>query len=118
MNDILAFRADCLAPFQGRALVLLYTNRWQLELVYNKLKITCIPNFVGMEVAAYLADKAKSLSVVDIIKVPFQLALGEKVGGVLQKVPPRVMSLRTLQCFPLLITACAGLIMTQTVLIQ
>ena len=42
---------------------------------------------LGMEVAAYLADKAKSLSVVDIIKVPFQLALGEKVGGVLQKVP-------------------------------
>jgi hypothetical protein len=40
-----------------------------------------------MEVAAYLADKAKTLSVVDIIKVPFQLALGEKVGGVLQKVP-------------------------------
>lgn len=42
-------------------------------------------SFIGMEVAAYLADKAKSLSVVDIIKVPFQLALGEKVGGVLQK---------------------------------
>ncbi|XP_060554576.1 apoptosis-inducing factor 3-like isoform X1 [Ruditapes philippinarum] len=42
-------------------------------------------SFIGMEVAAYLADKAKTLSVVDIIKVPFQLALGEKVGGVLQK---------------------------------
>lgn len=42
--------------------------------------------FTGMEVAAFLADKAKSLSVVDIIKVPFQLALGDKVGAVLQKV--------------------------------
>jgi len=39
-----------------------------------------------MEVAAFLADKAKSVSVVDIIKVPFQLALGDKVGAVLQKV--------------------------------
>lgn len=39
-----------------------------------------------MEVAAFLADKAESLSVVDIIKVPFQLVLGEKVGSVLQKV--------------------------------
>lgn len=66
--------------------------------------------------AAYLADKAKSLSVVDIIKVPFQLALGEKVGGVLQKVPSRVMSLRTWQCFPLLITACAGLVMSVLIL--
>jgi len=39
-----------------------------------------------MEVAAFLADIAKSVSVVDIIKVPFQLALGDKVGAVLQKV--------------------------------
>ena len=42
-------------------------------------------SFIGMEVAAFLADKAESLSVVDIIKVPFQLVLGEKVGSVLQK---------------------------------
>ncbi|XP_052214021.1 apoptosis-inducing factor 3-like isoform X3 [Dreissena polymorpha] len=42
-------------------------------------------SFIGMEVAAYLADKAASLSVVDIVKVPFQLTLGDKVGSVLQK---------------------------------
>lgn len=39
-----------------------------------------------MEVAAFLADKAESISVIDMIKVPFQLVLGEKVGLVLQKV--------------------------------
>lgn len=42
-------------------------------------------SFIGMEVASYLADKAKSVAVVDLIKVPFQLALGDKVGAVLQK---------------------------------
>ena len=39
-----------------------------------------------MEVASFLADKAKSVSVVDIIKVPFELVLGAKIGTVLQKV--------------------------------
>lgn len=38
-----------------------------------------------MEVASFLAEKAKSVSVVDIIKVPFELVLGPKVGSVLQK---------------------------------
>ncbi|XP_063396427.1 apoptosis-inducing factor 3-like isoform X1 [Mytilus trossulus] len=42
-------------------------------------------SFIGMEVAAFLADKAESVSVVDIIKVPFQMVLGDKVGSVLQK---------------------------------
>jgi len=42
-------------------------------------------SFIGMEVTAYLADKAKSVSVVDMIKVPFQLTLGDKVGSVMQK---------------------------------
>jgi hypothetical protein len=46
-----------------------------------------------MEVAAALAGSAATVSVVDIIKVPFQLVLGEKVGSVLQKVSPRVTSL-------------------------
>lgn len=36
--------------------------------------------------ASALAGTATSVSVVDIIKVPFQLVLGEKVGSVLQKV--------------------------------
>ena len=39
-----------------------------------------------MEVASFLAEKAKSVSVVDIIKVPFELVLGAKVGVALQKV--------------------------------
>ena len=39
-----------------------------------------------MEVASFLAEKAKSVSVIDIIKVPFELVLGTKVGMMLQKV--------------------------------
>ncbi|XP_048743918.2 apoptosis-inducing factor 3-like isoform X1 [Ostrea edulis] len=42
-------------------------------------------SFIGMEVASSLAGTAATVSVVDIIKVPFQLVLGEKVGSVLQK---------------------------------
>lgn len=42
--------------------------------------------WTGMEVASALAGSAATVSVVDIIKVPFQLVLGEKVGTVLQKV--------------------------------
>ncbi|XP_060076047.1 apoptosis-inducing factor 3-like [Ylistrum balloti] len=42
-------------------------------------------SFIGMEVAAYLADKAGSVSVVDIIKTPFQLVLGDKVGELLKQ---------------------------------
>ena len=42
----------------------------------------------GMEVTAFLAEGAESVNVVDLIKVPFQLVLGEKVGKVLQKVMP------------------------------
>ncbi|XP_021366051.1 apoptosis-inducing factor 3-like isoform X1 [Mizuhopecten yessoensis] len=42
-------------------------------------------SFIGMEVAAYLADKAASVSVVDIIKTPFQLVLGDKVGALLKQ---------------------------------
>ncbi|XP_048247566.1 apoptosis-inducing factor 3-like isoform X1 [Haliotis rufescens] len=42
-------------------------------------------SFIGMEVASCLAEKAESVSVVDLIKVPFQLTLGDKVGAALQK---------------------------------
>ena len=35
---------------------------------------------------SFLADKALSVSVVDLIKVPFQLVLGEKVGSGFRKV--------------------------------
>ena len=34
-----------------------------------------------------VAEAAQSVSVVDLIKVPFQLVLGSQVGQVLQKVP-------------------------------
>ncbi|KAH9524284.1 Apoptosis-inducing factor 3 [Bulinus truncatus] len=37
-------------------------------------------SFIGMEVAAFLADKAASVSVVDLVRVPFQLTLGEELG--------------------------------------
>ncbi|XP_064647805.1 apoptosis-inducing factor 3-like isoform X2 [Lineus longissimus] len=42
-------------------------------------------SFIGMEVAAYLAGKAKSVSVVGNHTVPFQMTLGEKIGQVLQR---------------------------------
>ena len=39
-----------------------------------------------MEVAAALAEKAGSVSVVDLVKMPFQLTLGEQLGTFMQKV--------------------------------
>lgn len=43
----------------------------------------------GMEVAAALADKAHSVSVVGNESVPFKKALGEKVGKAIMKVGMR-----------------------------
>jgi hypothetical protein len=40
----------------------------------------------GMEVAATLASKAKSVSVIGMEKVPFERVLGTEVGSALQKV--------------------------------
>ena len=37
-----------------------------------------------MEVAAYLSDKAASVSCIDITAVPFERVLGERVGKMLQ----------------------------------
>lgn len=77
-------------------------------LVYKRtLSYKKSPGLTGMEVAAYLADKAKSVSVVDIIKVPFQLALGDRVGAVLQKVHtqelcPLWLSILVMACLVLL----------------
>jgi len=39
-----------------------------------------------MEVAAYLSDKAASVSCIDITAVPFERILGKKVGKMLQGV--------------------------------
>lgn len=44
----------------------------------------CLP--LGMEVASSLASQAASVTVVDIIALPFQTVLGDKVGTALQKV--------------------------------
>lgn len=40
----------------------------------------------GMEVAAYLSDKASSVSCIDITTVPFERVLGEPIGKMLQSV--------------------------------
>ncbi|XP_048412410.2 apoptosis-inducing factor 3 isoform X1 [Stegostoma tigrinum] len=42
-------------------------------------------SFIGMEVAAYLTDKAHSVSVVGIENIPFRKVLGEKVGRSIMK---------------------------------
>ncbi|XP_064612325.1 apoptosis-inducing factor 3-like [Liolophura sinensis] len=42
-------------------------------------------SFIGMEVASSLASQAASITVVDIIALPFQTVLGDKVGTALQK---------------------------------
>lgn len=39
-----------------------------------------------MEVAAFLADKAASVSVVDLVQVPFQLTLGKELGTHMKQV--------------------------------
>ena len=43
-------------------------------------------NNSGMEVAAYLTDKASSISCIDITAVPFERVLGDRVGKMLQGV--------------------------------
>lgn len=42
--------------------------------------------FTGVEVAAALIGKAKTVTVVDLNEAPFQLALGKEVGNALRKV--------------------------------
>lgn len=60
-----------------------------LEMLFEYTLLLGCLYWAGMEVASSLAGTAATVSVVDIIKVPFQLVLGEKVGSVLQKVTPR-----------------------------
>lgn len=51
-----------------------------------------------MEVAAYLTEKAHSVSVVELEETPFKRFLGERVGRALMKVSPQ--PLRTLDAQP------------------
>lgn len=51
-----------------------------------KQPLTVTVCFPGMEVAAYLAEKAHSVSVVSQEDIPFRKALGEKVGRAIMKV--------------------------------
>ena len=43
-------------------------------------------SFIGMEVGAYLSDKAASVDCIDIAAVPFERVLGERIGRSLQTV--------------------------------
>lgn len=48
----------------------------------------CLHPRPGMEVAAYLTEKAHSVSVVELEETPFRRFLGERVGRALMKVSP------------------------------
>jgi len=41
---------------------------------------------VGVEVAAAIVGKANTVTVVDLVETPFQLALGKEVGNAVKKV--------------------------------
>lgn len=42
-------------------------------------------SFIGVEVAAALVDTAKSVTIVDLVEAPFQLALGKEIGEGVKK---------------------------------
>lgn len=48
--------------------------------------LAALAHLPGMEVAAYLAEKAHSVSVVELEETPFRRFLGERVGRALMKV--------------------------------
>ncbi|XP_053851882.1 apoptosis-inducing factor 3-like isoform X3 [Vidua macroura] len=56
-----------------------------LELATGKNLVIVGASFIGMEVAAFLSDKAGTISVVEREEFPFQHALGPQVGGVAMK---------------------------------
>ncbi|XP_054373011.1 apoptosis-inducing factor 3-like [Molothrus ater] len=56
-----------------------------LELATGKNLVVVGASFIGMEVAAFLSDKAGTISVVEREEFPFQHALGPQVGGVTMK---------------------------------
>ncbi|XP_008946946.1 PREDICTED: apoptosis-inducing factor 3-like [Merops nubicus] len=60
-------------------------SRKILELATGRHLVIVGASFVGMEVAAFLSDKAAAISVVEKQEFPFQQSLGPQVGGVAMK---------------------------------
>ncbi|XP_074916067.1 apoptosis-inducing factor 3 [Chelonoidis abingdonii] len=56
-----------------------------VKLASSKNAVIVGASFLGMEVAAYLTEKAHSVSVVELEEVPFKKFFGEKVGQALMK---------------------------------
>ncbi|KAF4791083.1 Apoptosis-inducing factor 3 [Turdus rufiventris] len=63
-----------------------------LELATGKNLVIVGASFIGMEVAAFLSDKAGTISVVEREEFPYQHALGPQVGGVAMKVTEAVLA--------------------------
>ncbi|XP_071479578.1 apoptosis-inducing factor 3-like [Diadema antillarum] len=55
------------------------------ELAQGKNAVVVGTSFIGMEVAAYLADKAANVTVIGRGSTPYQATLGKKIGAALQK---------------------------------
>ncbi|OPJ78659.1 apoptosis-inducing factor 3-like [Patagioenas fasciata] len=60
-------------------------SRKILELATGRNLVIIGASFIGMEIAAFLSDKAGAVSVVEKKEFPFQHALGPEVGGVAMK---------------------------------
>ncbi|XP_009467904.1 PREDICTED: apoptosis-inducing factor 3-like, partial [Nipponia nippon] len=60
-------------------------SRKILELATGRNLVIVGASFVGMEIAAFLSDKAGAIAVVEKKEFPFQTALGPHVGGVTMK---------------------------------
>ncbi|XP_009883524.1 PREDICTED: apoptosis-inducing factor 3-like [Charadrius vociferus] len=56
-----------------------------LELATGRNLVIIGASFIGMEIAAFLSDKAGAISVVEKEEFPFQHVLGPEVGGVAMK---------------------------------
>ncbi|CAI5797548.1 apoptosis-inducing factor 3 isoform X2 [Podarcis lilfordi] len=56
-----------------------------VKLATSKNAVVVGASFLGMEVAAYLTEKAHSVSVVELEEVPFKKFFGEKVGRAIMK---------------------------------
>uniref|UniRef100_A0A8C3HCY6 AIF family member 3 n=1 Tax=Chrysemys picta bellii TaxID=8478 RepID=A0A8C3HCY6_CHRPI len=62
-----------------------------VKLASSKNAVIVGASFLGMEVAAYLTEKAHSVSVVELEEVPFKKFFGEKVGQALMKLKEVVL---------------------------
>ncbi|XP_060105762.1 apoptosis-inducing factor 3 isoform X5 [Heteronotia binoei] len=56
-----------------------------VKLATSKNAVVVGASFLGMEVAAYLTEKAHSVSVVELEEIPFKKFFGEKVGRAIMK---------------------------------